>query len=131
MPQPRAIKSPQGLRSAKNDSGTDIEAYRCVTEDVSEGTDSVEVQATANGSVLGITTETFTDADGVYRTYQCRDVALCEANAAITKGDLVMPATAGRVATRTGTNTIVGKAKTAAAAQGDIIEVELDLQTGA
>ena len=131
MPQPRAIKAPESLRSAVNLSGTAIVINRLVNTDatpsVAGTVDSVETQATANGKVIGVATEAMPDADNVRHTIQVADRALCVANAAIAVGALVMPAALGRVATRTGTNTIVGEAKTAAAAIEDIIEVELNL----
>ncbi|MEE9395170.1 MAG: capsid cement protein [Planctomycetota bacterium] len=131
MPQPRAIKAPESLRSAFNFSGAAIAINRLVNTDptpsVAGRGDAIVAQATSNGTVLGVTTEAAPDADGVGRTIQVRDRALCVAGAAITVGDLVMPTTAGKVLTRTGTNTIVGEAKTAALADLDIIEVELNL----
>ncbi len=131
MPQPRVIKSAESLRSAFNFSGTEIEAFRVVDTDatpsVAGTTDAVEAQATTAGKVVGVTTETMPDADGVGRTIQVAGRAKIEAEAAIAVGALVMPGTAGKVVTRTGTNTPIGEAKTAAAADTDIIEVELNL----
>ena len=131
MPQPRTIKAPYDPRSGINLSGTAVVINRLLDTDPTPSTagahDAIATQATANGKVIGVATVAMPDDDGVYRTYQVNGRALCVANAAITVGDLVMPAALGRVATRTGTNTVVGEAKTAALAIEDIIEVELNL----
>lgn len=131
MSEPRVIKAPESLRSGVNYSGADIPAFRVIDTDAtpSKATahDAVEAQATTNGKVIGVTTEAFTDDDDVYRTYQVSGRAKIEAEAAIAVGALVMPGTGGKVVTRTGTNTVIGEAKTAAAADTDIIEVELNL----
>jgi len=129
LSQPRVIKTTQGLRSALNNSGADIGAYLCISRDSTLN----EVILTSGGNVQidGTTTETFTDADGVYYTYQTEGVAKCTASAAVTIGALVMPDAAGKVLTRTGTNSIVGTALTSSTVDGDIIEVELLRQMGA
>jgi hypothetical protein len=131
MVQARVIKSHNSLRSGFNFSGTAISAFRVLNTDatpsVSGTVDAVEATATTNGKVIGVSTEAMPDADGVGRTIQVADRAKIEAEAAIAVGALVMPGTAGKVVTRTGTNTIIGEAKTAASGDGDIIEVELNL----
>jgi len=50
------------------------------------------------------------------------------AGAAIAAGALVMSNAAGRVITRTATNHVVGRALQAAAADGEVIEVSIDIQ---
>ena len=129
MPEPRVVKSPEGLRGGLNESGTDIGAFLVVSWDTTF--EQVVLPAAQASPMAGVTTEVFTDGDGVRYTLQTEGMAKCTAGAAISIGDEVMPETTGKVNTRTGTKSIVGTAKTAAAADGDIVEVELKLQVGA
>ena len=129
MAEPRVIKPAEFLRSGYNGSGADISAYRILTGDGANGQDAVDVQATSAGTILGSSCEAI--ADGTWGTYQVGGLAKIEAGAAVAVDALIMPTTGGKGITRTGTNSIFGMAKTAAAADGDIIEVELLIQQGA
>jgi len=129
MAQPRAIKTAEGLRGALNNTGTDIAAYLCVVLDTTE--DQVTLTGGSTAATAGVTTEVFTDADGIRYTYQISGRAICRASAAPgTAGDLVMPDGTGAVLTRTGTNSIVGRAVGDWVASG-LVEVDLALQVGA
>jgi hypothetical protein len=133
MPQPRAVVPASCIRWGLNTSGSLIEKYYLVQ--LKAGAfEEIELPGSATAAVDGVLLE---DAPitgrlvDVRRSYQTDGMAVCIAGAAIAVNALVMPTTAGKVVTRTGTNTIVGKAKTAATADGDEIEVELMLQVGA
>lgn len=131
MPQPRAIVQ-ENIRWGKNTTASDLDRYLCV-QHKSGAVEEIELPSGGTATVAGVLME---DAPGtgvqadLMRSYQVAGMAVCIAGAAITANDLVMPTSAGKVITRTGTNTIVGVAKTAATADGDEIEVELKLQVG-
>jgi hypothetical protein len=116
-----------------NSSGSDIAENYCVQLKAA-AFEEIELPSGGTASVFGVLTE---DAPGtgrganVRRNIQVDGMATIVAGAAVAIGDLVMPTSAGKVITRTGTNSIVGEAKTAALADGDLIEVELKLQVGA
>lgn len=85
--------------------------------------DSVIAMAATTDMCAGValTTES---AAGVVAVQQ-RGRAIVVASAAITKGDELMFATGGKVATATGSNTVIGYALQSAAADGDEIAAEL------
>lgn len=66
-----------------------------------------------------------TKADGDLATTQVTGRTKAIAGAAIVAGAILMPQASGKVITHTGTNTRAGRALAAAAADGDIIDVEL------
>ncbi len=80
-------------------------------------------QATANGPALGVTRIAAVAGDQM--PVDCLGSAIVTAGAAIAVGAAVQVGTGGKAITRTSTNTIVGTALSAAAADGDSIEVLL------
>lgn len=130
MTQPRAIV--ECLRAGLNTTGSDMAQYLCVQ--LKAGAfEEIELPSGSTAVVAGVLTEAAPGtgiAAAVRRNYQTSGMAVCISGAAIAANALVMPTTAGKVVTRTGTNTIVGQAKTAATAADQPIEVELKLQVG-
>ena len=86
----------------------------------------VEVDGTypvANGHALGVT---YTDAAmGAYVAVTLLGAVPVEANGAVAAGAAVTPDAAGKAGTAAGANQVVGRALEAAAADGDVIVVNI------
>lgn len=123
---PITIKDASGLRSAKNSTGSTI-ATRLVVKK-GNATDTVLLPSASTDACYGVTTEAI--ANGEYGTVQTTGRAICTAGAALaTIGTKVMPTSAGKVIAWTavaGTNAAnIGVTITAAAADADVVEIEL------
>ncbi len=126
MPQPRAIVPDQGgVRAGLNSTGSTIATKRLVKR--STTVDSVAPAVDGNGPYVGVTMAAI--LNGYAGDVQIAGRALVEAGAAIAIGALVMGTTGGKGLTATATKYAIGTANTAAAADGDIIEVDLNRAT--
>lgn len=116
----------QGLGGLAMKSTNDLSAkqYYCVIADTSNP--GQVVIATANVPIIGVL-QNKPKANEIAQVASVRGVTTkVAANAAISKGDKLITATGGYVATATsGAQIIVGIALEAATAQGDIIEMML------
>jgi len=125
--QPRAIVPENGVRTGRNRSGSAIATRTLVKLAGADGVDCVETFAAAADHLYGVAMQGI--ADGANGDVQIRGKALCVAGAAVSAGDLLQGTTAGKVilfaASAGDTDTVVGQAITAAAADGDVLEVEL------
>jgi histidinol phosphatase-like enzyme len=126
MAQARQIVFAENIRSGYNNTSATLAANRVVVVNNS-GINEVELPGASTDDVHGVTMAAILDDE--WGDVQIRGLAVCTAAAAITIGDRLMMDTAGKVLTWTaagGTNAaVVGKAMTAATADGDLIEVEL------
>lgn len=117
------IVNPEDLRSAKNSSGSTIVKNTVVKWHTTE--DEIVLPAAATDPLAGVVQDADI-ANTEWGTVQQRGKALCRAEGALaTIGVRLQATTAGRVEAHTGTNSIVGTLLTTAAAQDDIVEVEL------
>lgn len=126
MPQPRRIVPEGGTRSVKNASGSDIPANTVVKRGATE--DLIVLPAATTDRVYGVTMSII--KNGEWGDLQIEGRATCRAHGALaTPGTALMPTTAGRVdtwAAAGGTNAaLVGVQNTTAAAQDELIEVDL------
>lgn len=103
--------------------GTDVTIYRLV----SLAADGEYDHTGAAGRPDGVCAETVAAGGTFPLATKAGSVVKLEASAAIAVGAEVVAAAAGKCATQGGTDPRVGKARTAAAADGDIIEVILDI----
>jgi hypothetical protein len=126
MPQPRAIVPDQGgIRAGLNSTGTTIPVRRLVKR--STTVDSIALAADGLGPYVGVTMAAI--LTGYAGDVQIAGRALVEAGAAVAIGALVMGGTSGKGITATAAKYAIGTANTAAAADGDIIEVDLSRST--
>lgn len=122
--QPRAIINGTDLRSAYNGTGTAIGAYLAVKVSTSVD-DAVLLPAAATDKpLLGLTREII--ADQQWGTVQIRGKAIAVAGGSVTKGDLLMVTSAGKLVTFVANagNTAFAIASRSAA-NNDEFEVEL------
>jgi hypothetical protein len=123
MPQPRAIVPDQGgIRPGLNSTGSTIPKYRIVKK----ATTAVDtITPAVNGTALpdGVTMQEI--LDGYAGDVQHKGRALVEAGAPITIGQKVTGGTGGKGAVATAAQFFIGEAASAAAADGDIIEVDI------
>ena len=121
MPAPTEIV--EGVRSYFNDTGATITA-RALVIVTDTGDRTIGLPAAATSPILGVAMHDIGDDE--WGDIQIRGVAKCNAHGALaTKGVRLMPTTAGRVDTQTGTNSVAGILLTEASAQDDIVLVEL------
>ena len=123
MPQPRAIVPDNGgVRPGLNSTGSDLAKYRIVKKS------SVAVDAVAyatDGAALpyGVTMQPITN--GFAGDVQKEGRAIVEASGPITIGQKVTGATGGKGAVATAAQFYLGEAASAAAADGELLEVDL------
>lgn len=126
MAQVRNIVDADDIRSGYNSTVATLAAARVVVLTAS-GDREIKLPAASTEDVVGVTMAAIAVSE--WGDVQIRGVAPCTAAAAITVGDRLMMDTAGKVLTwtaSTGVNAaVVGKALTAASADGDLVEVEL------
>lgn len=120
--EPTAIVPDKGIRAGHNDTGTDIGARLLVVND-NGGPNSV-VLSGAGAACTGVTMAIIIDTER--GNVQVEGVGICTAGAAIALGAEVMATATGKVITATTGNITVGRATVrAAAADADLIEIEL------
>jgi len=127
--EPRRIVPEGGVRSMRNDSGSTIDAETVVMKGNTE--DEMQLPSAITDHVAGVLMHDC--PDGEYGNVQVAGRAISRAHGALaTPGTGLMPTTAGRVDTWSaggaGNNAaVVGLLSTAAAAQDDRIEVDLQI----
>jgi hypothetical protein len=125
MPQPTAIVPDSGgVRACLNSTGSTIPTKRLVKRTTAQN--AVVLAADGLDTYIGVTMGAI--PNGAAGDVQVQGRALVEAGAAIAIGAKVMGGTTGKGITATTTKYFIGVANTAAAADGDIIEV--DIQRG-
>lgn len=125
--QPRTIGQPNYFRSVKNASGADIPAYRVVVATAAVDGGELGSDPTTESEV-GVSVEILSDG-GPARSVQVDGKAAVTAGAAVSIGDNVTWDSTGRAITASlSTQRVIGRAVTAAASAGDLIEVELRAQ---
>ncbi len=126
MGQTRVIVDAEGIRSGYNDTGSTIAANRFVIG-ATTGERQIALPGAVTDDLAGVTMAAI--ADNAWGDIQKSGTAVVTAGAAVAIGDRLMPTTTGKAITWTaagGANAAVGgRAVTAAAADGDLIEVEL------
>lgn len=122
MPQPTAIVPDLGgVKAGLNSTGSTIPTKRLVKR--STTANSIALAADGLGPYVGVTMAAI--ANGYAGDVQTQGRALVEAGAAVAIGAGVMGGTSGKGITATAAKYSIGTANTAAAADGDIIEVDL------
>jgi hypothetical protein len=120
MPQPRAIVPDQGgVRACLNNTGVTIAKYRLVKKVTTAVAPAVDGAAPIYAATMAAI------ADGFAGDGQVAGRALVEAGGVITIGQNVTGGTGGKGAVASAGDYSIGPAASAAAADGDIIEVDL------
>lgn len=123
MPQPRAfVKDSGGIKPGLNSTGTTIPKYRIVKK-ATTAVDSIT--PAVNGSALPYGVTMAAILDGFAGDVQTEGVALCEASGPITIGQSITGTTGGKGAVASAANFIIGEAASAAAADGDVFELNI------
>jgi hypothetical protein len=126
VPQPRAIVKDQGgIRVGLNSTGSTIAKYRLVVKSTA-AVDAVAPGTAATAPIYGVTMGAI--EDGKTGDIQVEGRALVEASAAIAIGARVTGTTGGKGVTAGAAGYFLGIAASAASADGDVIEV--DIQQG-
>jgi hypothetical protein len=127
VPQPRAIVKDQGgIRAGLNATGSTIPKYRLVKKSTA-AVDAVAPAVDAAAPLYAVTMEAI--LDGKTGDCQVEGRAIVEASAAIAIGAKITAAAAGKAVTAGAAAYIIGVAASAAAANGDLIEVDIDRGT--
>lgn len=122
MPQARAIVPDYGgVRAGYNDTGSEIPKHRIVKRTTT--TDYVVAATDGSAPIEGVTMEAI--PDDYTGNVQHVGRAIVEAGEAITVGANVTGGTAGKGAVAAADDHILGVANTAAADDGDLIEVDI------
>ncbi len=122
MSEPTRIIAPEDLRSGLNNSGNTIVKNSCVSWHTTKR--EIVLPSAANVLFAGVTQEDI--ADGEWGTIQHRNKTVIRAHGALaTIGIRLEMVSTGRVDTHAGTDTVIGTLLTTAAAQDDLVEVEL------
>lgn len=121
MPQAREV--PAHIVPGINSTGSQIPGQRIVKKNTAAGVDQVQLAAAATDVLHGVAMADI--ENGVSGDIQKLGLARVEAGAAVAIGARITSDAVGRGVTAVSTNTWIGVANTAAAALGDIIEVEL------
>lgn len=125
MAQPTAIIGSEDIRPGFNETGSTIAAAVAVTATAGSAPDSI-VLASAGARIKGVTLAAI--ADQTRGDVLIRGQAICTAGAAIVRGvNLMVTGVAGKLITATAGNQVVGVARSAASADGDLFEAELDI----
>lgn len=123
MPQPRAIVPDNGgVRAGLNATGSTIAKHRIVKKATS-AVDAVTPATTGADVIYGVTMQAI--INGYAGDVQVEGRAIVEAGAAITIGQNVTGGTGGKGAVAGAAANIIGVAASAAAADGDLIEVDI------
>lgn len=121
MANPREITQPNYHRLGKNLGVAAIPRGRFIKPGAAQ--DEVVLAAAATDQCEGVTSEEI--PVGGHRSYQVDGKALVEAGGAIALHSLIAPTAVGKAAVAATGNLIRGRAMSVAAADGDLIEVEL------
>lgn len=123
MPQPRAfVKDQGGIKPGLNATGVTIPKYRIVKK-ATTAVDSIT--PAVDGAALPYAVTMAAILDGFAGDCQTEGVALCEASGAITIGQPITGGTGGKGAVASAGNFIIGEAASAAAADGDVFELNI------
>jgi len=122
MAEPTSIVPDKGIRPGLNETGVTIGKSLMVNRVAGNAPDSVAL-AGAGGAALGLTMEAILDDER--GDVQIEGQGIGTAGAAVARGALVMATATGKLITATATNISLGRARSAAAADGDLFEVEL------
>lgn len=127
MPEPRRIVPEYGVRAGLNSTGSAILKNRIVADHATT-VDGIVVAAALTTRPKGVTMQEI--ADGTTGDVQKAGKCTVEASAAIAKDARVGAAAGGKAVTcpATAGNWSLGRAATPAGADGDIIEVEIDVE---
>jgi len=124
MPEPRRIVPDLGVRGRLNETGSAIAKNLIVRRHTN--VDTIQPVTANSQQPLGVTMESV--ADGATGDVQVEGKATVIAGAAVAIGALVTGNASSRAITAASGQFVLGTAETAAAADGDIIEVELASQ---
>lgn len=123
MPQPRAwVKDQGGIKPGLNSTGSTIPKYRIVKK-ATTAVDSITPAVDGAALPFGVTMVEI--KDGYAGDVQTEGVALLEAGAPITIGQKVTGGTGGKGAVASAGDWIIGEAASDAAADGDVIELNV------
>ena len=123
MPQPRAIVPDSGaVRPGLNATGSTIAKYRIVKK-ATTAVDAITPATSGADVCYGVTMQAI--LNGYAGDVQVEGRAIVEAGAAITIGQKVTGGTGGKGAVAGAAANIIGVAASAAAADGDLIEVDV------
>lgn len=126
MPQPRAIVKDQGgIRAGLNSTGVTIAKHRIVKK-ATVAVDTITPATDGTALPYGVTMAAI--LDGYAGDVQVEGRAIVEASGVITIGQKITGAAGGKAAVASAANYIIGEAASAAGADGELIEV--DLQPG-
>lgn len=115
------LSNPTWFRSGTNKSGATIVKNRFLAPGATPG--EIAYPATVATVGEGVSTEDI--PDGYTGSYQVEGIALVECSAAIAVNAFVQSGADGRAATAATNSAIRGRAKTATANAGELVEVEL------
>lgn len=102
-------------------SGADIPPHRFVQQGTNK--DEVALAAAATNTLLGVSFETI--YEGKSQSYKVSGPTVVEAGGAVAIGDRVTTDANGKAVTAATGNIVKGFAKSAAASDGDLMEIEL------
>lgn len=123
MPQPRAIVPDNGgVRPGMNTTGVTIPKYRIVKK-ATTAVDAVTPAVDGTALPYGVTMQAI--LDGYAGDVQIKGRAIVEASGPITIGQKITGAAGGKGAVASAANFILGEAASAAAADGELFEVDL------
>jgi hypothetical protein len=124
MPQPRAIVKDQGgIRPGLNSTGTTIAKHRIVKK-ATTAVDTITPAVDGTALPQGVTMAAI--LDGYAGDVQIEGRAIVEAGVAITIGQKITGGTGGKAAVATAAQYIIGEAASAASADGQLFEVDLN-----
>lgn len=122
MAEPRRIVPESGVRSGKNETGSDLEEGVVVALGTSQSL--ITLPASQTDICYGVTMAAI--PNGEWGDVQVEGIALCQASGALaTPGVELEPETDGEVSEHGGSNTKIGLLLSTAGATGDLVEVEL------
>ncbi len=123
MPQPRAIVPDNGgIRPGLNATGSTIPKYRIVKK-VNTAVDAVAPATNGADVIYGVSMQPITD--GFAGDVQVEGRAIVEAGGAIAIGAKITGGTGGKAAVAGAAANILGVAASPAAADGELIEVDI------
>lgn len=128
MPEARAIVPIHGVRAGLNATGSDIAKYRIVKKSTA-AVDAIAPATDGSARCIGVTMEAV--INGYTGDVQVAGRAKVEASAAIAIGAKITAAAGGKAVTAGAAANIIGVAASAAGANGEIIEVDIDREVTA
>jgi len=128
MPQARATVGPYAVNPGLNTTGSTIAKYRLVKKSTT-AVDGVAPATDGTARIEGVTMQAI--EAGRAGDVQVKDTAICEASAAIAIGAKVTAAAGGKAVTAGAAANVIGIARSAAAADGDLFELEIDREVSA